>query len=555
MKKSLSVVLSMLILVIGLVLVGSVPVDIVHASVPVTGIIGSTTWTKANSPYILTGNVLVSNGAILTIEPGVTVNLNGFYIMLNGTLRAKGTNIDRITFNGGSVIFTNFSVPLNDQFGGVNLIENAVFTNGSVLSSSSIMVNSTYINGNITTVGSSAVINNNITNGLDVRGACSVTNNIITSTVYASGSCTLSNNTITGSVTSKDYVTVTNNIINGNINVNGGTVSHNTISGQVRGGGSQALDGNIALISFNDVRSGIFLSIGSSTVLNNTIKADDIGINLTPNNGVDLSAAIFNNTIIARNTGIFITSSVYIVFIYDWTTNANISGNSIYNCSTAGIQVWGAGNDAPYNNATILNNLISNCGNGIQNSAVGNIEGNIVLNCNTGIVSGNPIRNNIIANNSIGINMGGTIEGNLIVNNQVGINSGNQIRNNTMARNVLGINGSFSTLTFNNFQNNTNNIRYTSSADANASYNWWGTTNLEVINQTIYDYKNDFTLGRVNFSPILTASNPAAPSVNTPISPPPVIPEFQTPIMITILLMVTLAITVARLTKKTTEST
>ena len=31
----------------------------------------NTTWTLVNSPYIITGNVLVENGVNLTIKPGV----------------------------------------------------------------------------------------------------------------------------------------------------------------------------------------------------------------------------------------------------------------------------------------------------------------------------------------------------------------------------------------------------------------------------------------------------------------------------------------------------
>jgi hypothetical protein len=136
----------------------------------------------------------------------------------------------------------------------------------------------------------------------------------------------------------------------------------------------------------------------------------------------------------------------------------------------------------------------------------------------------------------------------LVVNNQVGIRSGDQIRNNTIANNVLGIDGGFSTLVFNNIQNNINNIHYTSSADANATYNWWGTTDVAAINQTIYDYKNDFTLGRVNFVPLLTAPNPFAPSVDTPL--PPIIPEVPTPMVMMVVMLVTMLIIVGLPKKK-----
>lgn len=159
-----------------------------------------------------------------------------------------------------------------------------------------------------------------------------------------------------------------------------------------------------------------------------------------------------------------------------------------------------------------------------------------------------PVRNNIVANNTLGILSGSTVEGNLIVNNQVGVDAGINIRNNTIVNNTLGIYSGFSNLNYNNIYGNVLNLNYSASIDGNASYNWWGTTNTAAINQTIYDYKNDFTLGRVNFLPMLTAPNPAAPSANTPI--PPVIPEFQTTVMMTTILLATKLVATIGLPRK-----
>lgn len=39
------------------------------------GIYSNTTWTKANSPYIITNNIVIFSGVALTIEPGVKINL------------------------------------------------------------------------------------------------------------------------------------------------------------------------------------------------------------------------------------------------------------------------------------------------------------------------------------------------------------------------------------------------------------------------------------------------------------------------------------------------
>ena len=60
--------------------------------------------------------------------------------------------------------------------------------------------------------------------------------------------------------------------------------------------------------------------------------------------------------------------------------------------------------------------------------------------------------------------------------------------------------------------------------------NWWGTTDVPTINQTIWDFKNDtLNLGTANFMPILNEPNPTAPSVPTvipyPTPPPTATPE------------------------------
>lgn len=80
----------------------------------------NTTWTLANSPYVVTGTVTVSNNAQLTIEPGVEVRFNALQSLVVGSgtagvLVAQGTGALPILFT------TNSATPAAGQWGGIQL--------------------------------------------------------------------------------------------------------------------------------------------------------------------------------------------------------------------------------------------------------------------------------------------------------------------------------------------------------------------------------------------------------------------------------------------------
>jgi hypothetical protein len=71
------------------------------------GIYANTTWTAANSPYLLTQSLVIFPGKTLTIEPGTIVRVtadqsfntgNYIYLEVRGTLNAIGTASNPITF-------------------------------------------------------------------------------------------------------------------------------------------------------------------------------------------------------------------------------------------------------------------------------------------------------------------------------------------------------------------------------------------------------------------------------------------------------------------------
>ncbi|MBD8013379.1 Ig-like domain-containing protein, partial [Planococcus wigleyi] len=94
-----------------------------------------TAWTKANSPYILAGQVEVTDGAKLTLEPGVEVRgQDNKIVVANGSFISKGSARNRVsiqkarietgTYSKGSldIQYTDFTGGLLSKEGSGNLI-------------------------------------------------------------------------------------------------------------------------------------------------------------------------------------------------------------------------------------------------------------------------------------------------------------------------------------------------------------------------------------------------------------------------------------------------
>ncbi|MEW6104367.1 MAG: right-handed parallel beta-helix repeat-containing protein [bacterium] len=80
----------------------------IWAETYVSGTITSnTTWALANSPYVATDTVIVVEGVILTVEPGVTVRFaTNTSLICYGTLRAVGNPDGTITFTSDQATHT-----------------------------------------------------------------------------------------------------------------------------------------------------------------------------------------------------------------------------------------------------------------------------------------------------------------------------------------------------------------------------------------------------------------------------------------------------------------
>jgi hypothetical protein len=160
---------------------------ITPTATPPSGSVGgsinsNTLWTKTNSPYTLRSNVIVNAGAILTIEPGVSVNFNGYNINVNGQLVANGST-ERIYFTGGTL---NVGVSV----AGSAYIRNTVFS-GQIKIGGSTTIVGNVVTGRIDVVNGSHVISNNTVYASDLADGIDFFD-------YANGTAVISGNVITG---------------------------------------------------------------------------------------------------------------------------------------------------------------------------------------------------------------------------------------------------------------------------------------------------------------------------------------------------------------------
>ncbi|MGB4583911.1 MAG: PKD domain-containing protein [Rhodoferax sp.] len=99
---------------------------------PVSGLLSSsTTWTKANSPYVMTGNVMIPGGVTLSIPAGVEVRGSSFQIQTEGTLNISGISSDPVTLK--NVVITPAGKLASNHF--ISIV-GATITGGSVYAAS-----------------------------------------------------------------------------------------------------------------------------------------------------------------------------------------------------------------------------------------------------------------------------------------------------------------------------------------------------------------------------------------------------------------------------------
>jgi hypothetical protein len=422
----------------------------------VSGIISSnTTWTVVNSPYIITGNIIINPSAILTIEPGVTVKFDsGKAIQVDGGLVAQGTEQNGIVFT------SNQAVPEAGDWGNISFTDNSIDAvydeEGNYLSGNILQYCTIEYGGSTTPVikleYSSLLIDENIIQenagtGIYVHGGFPIiTNNLIQNNSGDNG----------GGINLFEAYP-------GNVVISGNEILNNT-STYMWGGGIYAKDSDI-LINNNDI-------------VGNASSHSGGGLYVQSKNAIYPNHIVISDNLILNNSAPALGGGIFIEVIQ--SSQAIIASNTISNNTTS-----------TYSNSLgggiySIGRTIDITGNTINDNSTGNDGGGVW-------VQDSDVSYNAIFDNSI---TSGTKKGGGLL-----IKSTESIINN------------------NNFINNTPfDIHYSVSqglANLDATNNWWSTTDEPTIQSKIYDWFDDASLGIVDYAPYLTSEG----DITSPVPP------------------------------------
>ncbi|MFA7156901.1 MAG: right-handed parallel beta-helix repeat-containing protein [Bacilli bacterium] len=354
----------------------------------------------------------------------------------------------------------------------------------------------------------------------------------------------ISTDTIFTSANSPYIVTGTIQVLEGvKLTIEPGVIiKFNEDAGLSIGGELVAVGSQDSMIKFTSSQSNLPSSPDS---LWKGIKFVDASIDAqTDNQGLYLSGSIIEYCIIEyAGSNSRVEAPIYITESSPFIKNNTITNNSNGNgYSGGGINIL-SGSPVIENN-TITNNITGSRGGGIYiDQSFPIIKNNTITNNSASadgggifIISGAPIiKNNIITGNSTDSADGGgifimygtpIIKNNTITNNSTASKGGGiyinnyepsiDIENNTITNNIANSYGGGIYIEH-GFPIIKNNIVTDNSAEKGRDFynegdssvtvtnNWWGTTVTSIIDEKIYDYYDDISLGKVNYEPFALA--------------------------------------------------
>ena len=318
----------------------------------VSGIISSdTTWTLADSPYTILGDIGVSSGTTLTIESGVIINFSGDYrILVKGNLLSSGKIGSLITFNGNSVEGNNNMI----IFKSTNLSNSTITYNKFIGPQKSVQL-AEESEGNQDTVKNSGDLtvkySEFIDSGVFTKGYGSTAELKFENSIFE-------NSLIKGYYPRSEIITLTNSIIknseifsdsyNKGIKIDSSLVTDSQFKLGCCGSNfiiensilysspfSQTNSGGNATLNKSLVVDSPFIGSGTLTLLNTIVSFSD---SYTP-------STINNNTINSSTAESGIK-----------TTNITMSNSGIYGCKFGEALNISSSNNNTINKSTFINN-------------------------------------------------------------------------------------------------------------------------------------------------------------------------------------------------------
>lgn len=434
----------------------------------VSGVISSnTTWTKAASPYNVTGNILVNSGVVLTINDGVTIKVNGdYYIKIEGNLNAVGTTNSKIIFE------SNSQSPTRRNWQGIQIRP----TGGSTLNSDQSYLSGTRLKN---------VVIKNATKGVYVYG-----------TGIHISDVEFNENDFGVEIRSSVNVVLDNNRF---VNNNYGIYTEYEAYG---GDGTSNIENTYILNNtFSSNTNGAYFFLNQRQFKNLNIKS-----NLFDNNTIGL-------TFSGGGYGCSVQS-------------ATISQNTFLSNQTYGLkvgQIMSQASDArtPYafiveKNSFIDNGVYWEYGGG-AGGATSSFSNNVISTKNgtSLVIKGESSRSDLFSKNYIYSNINAISVQPLFANSYFPSNktiSYNSIRGNS-SNALVKLLGSNMVFNNNNFRPYTQQIllKVDGTNDINSNNNYWGTTDLSKINEGIFDKSDNFELGQANIANILNNLESGAP--------------------------------------------
>jgi hypothetical protein len=305
------------------------------------GIFSNTTWTLANSPYIMTGPVVVFPNVTLTIEPGVVVKIKELssnlslqvYLELRGKLSAKGTSANPISFIPDSTTTTG----LEYMWQGI-LVKTV---HGGKIDLDHIIFNNSYYGINYDDVLYDTLRFNECKFNHNQYALAINTNLILNNCEFANNGVAHSLMYVYGSVTAKNCVYKNNSacmaFVSNPVYIENSTYENNTscflqISGKFK---NCNFKNNGKVFQENGT-----LEIDSSYFFKNSVGIDAFGVGSIKNssfieNGLGLSvgaSSVIENNIIAKNdVGLGLAGAFGPGMVLPFIKDNKICDNILYN--------------------------------------------------------------------------------------------------------------------------------------------------------------------------------------------------------------------------------